>query len=62
MPVYVIVQGKVENRGLLHQYVARPGGTIKSHQGQVAASDEEPEVVEGPMDHPRTVLVEFPTS
>jgi uncharacterized protein (DUF1330 family) len=47
MSVYVIVLGKVENRGLLDQYVAKAGPTIKSHQGRTLAFDEEPEVVEG---------------
>ena len=61
MSVYVIVQGKVENRGLLDQYVAKAGPSIKSHQGRTIAFDEEPEVVEGKMEHPRTVIVEFPS-
>jgi hypothetical protein len=34
MSVYVIVQGKVENRGLLDQYVAKAGPAIKSHAGR----------------------------
>jgi uncharacterized protein (DUF1330 family) len=61
MSVYVIVQGKVENPGLLDQYVAKAGRTITSHQGRVVAFDEEPEVIEGRMEHPRTVIVEFPS-
>lgn len=47
MSVNVIAQGKVENRGLLDQYVEKVSPTIKSHQGQVVAFDEEPEVAEG---------------
>lgn len=61
MSVYVIVQGKVENPELLQQYVAKAGPTIRSHQGRTIAFDEEPEVVEGNMEHPRTVLIEFPS-
>jgi uncharacterized protein (DUF1330 family) len=61
MSVYVIVQGQVENPGMLDQYVADAGRTIRSHQGRVIAFDEEPEVVEGSMEHPRTVIVEFPS-
>jgi uncharacterized protein (DUF1330 family) len=61
MSVYVIVQGKVENRGLLDQYVAKVSHTIESHQGRVVAFDEEPEVVEGPIEQPRTVILEFPS-
>ena len=61
MSVYVIVQGKVGNRGLLDQYVAKVSRTIESHQGRVVAFDEEPEVVEGPIEQPRTVILEFPS-
>ena len=61
MSVYVIAQGKIENRGLLDQYGAKVGSTIKSHQGRVVAYDEEPEVLEGSIDHPRTVILEFPS-
>src|SRR4029450_5259780 len=61
MSVYVIAQGKIENRGLLDQYGAKVGSTIKSHQGRVVAYDEEPEVVEGSIDRPRTVILEFPS-
>ena len=57
----MIVQGKVENPGLLAEYVAKAGPTIKSHQGRTIALDEESEVVEGKVDHPRTVIVEFPS-
>ena len=59
MAVYVIVQGKVENQGLLDQYVAKAGPTIRAHQGRTLAFDAEPEVVEGNVEHPRTVIVEF---
>ena len=61
MSVYVIVQGKVENPELLDQYVAKAGPTIKAHHGRTIAFDEEPEVVEGKMEYPRTVIVEFPS-
>ena len=61
MAVYVIVQGKVENQELLDQYVAKAGPAIKSHQGRTLTFDEEPEVVEGTIENPRTVIVEFPS-
>jgi uncharacterized protein (DUF1330 family) len=60
MSVYVIARGKVENRGLLDQYVAKVLPTIESHQGRVVAF-EEPEVVQGPTEPPRTVILEFPS-
>ncbi len=52
MSVYVIAQSKIENRALLDQYVAKVIPTIESHQGRVVAFDEEPEVVEGPIEQP----------
>jgi uncharacterized protein (DUF1330 family) len=61
MAVYVIVQGKVENQELLDQYVAKTGATIKSYQGRTLAFDPDPDVVKGKTDHPRTVIVEFPS-
>jgi len=61
MHVYVIAQGKIENPELLHQYVAKVVPTIESHQGRVVAFDEKPEVIEGPIEHPRTVIIEFPS-
>lgn len=61
MSVCVIVQGKIENRGLLDQYVAKVMPTIESHHGRVVAFDEQPEVIEGPIEHPRTVVLEFPS-
>ena len=61
MSVYVIVQGKVENRSLLDQYVTKVISTIESRRGRVVAFDEEPEVIEGSIEHPRTVILEFPS-
>ncbi|PYI66359.1 MAG: DUF1330 domain-containing protein [Verrucomicrobia bacterium] len=61
MSVYVIAQAKIENRGLIDQYVAKVIPTIESHQGRVVAFDEEPEVGEGPIEHLRTVILEFPS-
>jgi uncharacterized protein (DUF1330 family) len=61
MSVYVIAQAKIENRGLLDQYVAKVIPTIESYQGRVVAFDEEPKVVEGSIDHPRIVILEFPS-
>jgi len=59
MSVYVIAQGKIENRGMLDEYAAKVIPTIESHQGRVVAFDEEPKVVEGPIEYPRTVILEF---
>ena len=61
MSVYVIAQAKIENRGLLDGYAAKVIPTIESHQGRVVAFDEEPEVVESPIEHSRAVILEFPS-
>lgn len=59
MPVYVVAQGRIENREMLDQYVGKALPTIQTHGGRVLAFDETPEVVEGEIDHPRTVILEF---
>lgn len=61
MPVYVVAQGRVEKPELLAEYVARALPSIRAGGGRVVAFDETPEVVEGTIEHPRTVIVEFPT-
>jgi uncharacterized protein (DUF1330 family) len=38
------------------------GPTIAPYQGRLLAYDEEPEVIEGKPEHPRTVLIEFPSA
>ncbi|MDP3936616.1 MAG: DUF1330 domain-containing protein, partial [Deltaproteobacteria bacterium] len=59
MPVYVIAQGRIEDRNLLDEYVGKALPTIAAHGGRVLGFDESPEVVEGPIQHPRTVMLEF---
>ena len=61
MPVYVVAQGRIENRKLLDEYVAKALPTISAHGGRVVAFDETPDVVEGTVEYPRTVIVEFAT-
>ena len=61
MSVYVVAQGRIENRELLDAYVAQALPTISAHGGRVVAFDETPEVVEGTVEFPRTVIVEFAT-
>lgn len=61
MSVYVVAQGRIENREQLDEYVAQALPTIRAHGGRVVAFDETPEVVEGNVDYPRTVIVEFAT-
>jgi uncharacterized protein (DUF1330 family) len=57
--VYVVAQGRIENRKLIDEYVGKALPTIQAHGGCVLGFDEAPEMVEGTVDHPRTVILEF---
>lgn len=59
MPIYVVAQGRIENRKMLDEYIAKALPTIQSHGGRLMAFDEAPEVVEGTIEFPRTVILEF---
>lgn len=59
MPVYVVAQGRIENRAKLDEYVGKVLPTIAAGGGKVLAFDEAPEQIEGSVDHPRTVILEF---
>ncbi len=61
MSVYAVAQGRVENRKLLNEYVAKVVASIESGGGRILGFDETPEIVEGEVDFPRTVIVEFPS-
>ena len=61
MPVYVVAQGRIENREMLNQYVAKVMPTIQAGGGRILGFDESPDVVEGEVDRPRTVILEFPS-
>lgn len=59
MPVYVIAQGRIEDREMLDQYVAKVFPTLQAGGARILAFAEEPEVVEGEVPYPRTVIIEF---
>jgi uncharacterized protein (DUF1330 family) len=61
MPVYVVAQGRIENRELLDEYVSKAIPSIQAGGGRILGFDESPEVVEGEIEHPRTVILEFPS-
>ena len=61
MPVYVVAQGRIEKREMLNEYVAKVIPTIQSSGGRILGFDESPEIVEGEVEHPRTVILEFPS-
>jgi uncharacterized protein (DUF1330 family) len=59
MSVYVIAQGRIEDRKMLDEYVGKALPTIIAAGGKVLGFDETPEVIEGEIAHPRTVILEF---
>ena len=61
MPVYVVAQGRIDNREMLDEYVGKALPTIQSSGGRVLGFDETPDIVEGSVEHPRTVILEFPS-
>ncbi len=61
MPVYVVAQGRIENREMLDQYVSKVMPTIQAGGGRILGFDESAEVIEGEIAHPRTVILEFPS-
>lgn len=61
MAVYVVAQGRVENRDMLNEYVGKALRTIRASGGRVLGFDESPDIIEGEVGHPRTVIVEFPS-
>ncbi len=59
MSVYVVAQGRIQDRDMLDEYVAKALPTVQASGGRVLAFDESTEYVEGNLDHPRTVIIEF---
>jgi uncharacterized protein (DUF1330 family) len=59
MSVYVIAQGRIEDRKMLDEYVGKALPTIIAAGGKVLGFDEAPEIIEGEIAHPRTVILEF---
>lgn len=59
MSVYVVAQSRIDDPAKLGEYVGKALSTIQASGGRVVAFDETPEVVEGQLDHPRTVILEF---
>lgn len=60
MPVYLVAQGRIEDQETHDEYMAKAVPTLPP-AARVVVFDLEPEVVEGPVTHPRTVILEFPS-
>ena len=59
MPVYAIAQGRIVNRQQFDLYVAAAIPTLQAHRVRLVALDETPAVIEGAIEYPRTVILEF---
>jgi len=57
--VYAIAQGRIDNRDTFNEYVALAVPTLEAHDVRVLALDEAPVMIEGDIDFPRTVILEF---
>ena len=60
MSVYVVASGRIDNPEMLNEYLGKAGATIPP-EAQVLAVDETAEVVEGDVQPPRIVIIEFPS-
>ena len=60
MSVYIVAQHRVDDPDKLNEYVRQVIPTILEHGGKILAVDESPEIIEGTVDFPRTVILEFP--
>jgi uncharacterized protein (DUF1330 family) len=59
MSVYAIAQASVDDQETLDEYVAAAMPILQAHQVRILAFDEAPTMVEGSVEHPRTVILEF---
>ena len=59
MSVDLVAQGRIHNREMLDEYLEKVVDTLTPDM-KIHAIDETPEIVEGPCDRPRTVIIEFP--
>ena len=59
MPVYAIAQGRTVNRAMHDDSVTKASPPLEAHGAKILAVTEAPDVIEGSIDNPRFVLLEF---
>jgi uncharacterized protein (DUF1330 family) len=59
MSVYAIAQASVDDQETLDEYVAAAMPILQVHKVKILAFDESPAMIEGNVEHPRTVILEF---
>ncbi|HKF20830.1 MAG TPA: DUF1330 domain-containing protein [Candidatus Angelobacter sp.] len=60
MTVYAIAQLTITDREAYNRYQSKFMGVMRRFKGQVLATDESPQVVEGKWDREKVVLLSFP--
>jgi uncharacterized protein (DUF1330 family) len=59
MSVYIIAQLKFTHRERYNRYQARFLEVLRKFKGRLLVADEEPEVLEGPFERDKVVVLEF---
>jgi uncharacterized protein (DUF1330 family) len=60
MSVYIIAQLKFTERALYERYQARFFEVFNKFKGRLLVADERPQVLEGPFERDKVVVLEFP--
>jgi uncharacterized protein (DUF1330 family) len=60
MTVYIIAQLKFTHRERYDRYQARFADVFPKFKGRVLVADERPQVLEGPFERDKVVVLEFP--
>lgn len=60
MSVYVVASGRIDNPDMLNEYLGKAVATFPP-EARILAVDETAEVVEGDVQPPRIVIIEFPS-
>ena len=60
MSVYIIAQLKFTQRELYDRYQARFLDVFRKFKGRLLVADERPQVLEGPFERDKVVVLEFP--
>jgi uncharacterized protein (DUF1330 family) len=60
MSVYIIAQLKFTRRELYDRYQARFLDVFRQFKGRLLVADERPQVLEGPFERDKVVVLEFP--
>src|SRR5579864_2478198 len=60
MSAYIIAQLKFTHRELYDRYEARLADVFRKFKGRLLVADDRPQVIEGPFERDKVVVLEFP--